>query len=79
MVTSAKVYITFCSVASEAVPIVMAFPMMTLPWSYLQIGVKAIMGNYVLGRLEGQAKMVMADGSCRHCWAQLGWLHGPCR
>ena len=28
------------------------------------------MGNYVLGRLEGQAKMVMADGACRHCWAQ---------
>ena len=72
MVTSATVYIMFCSVASEAV----AIPMMTL---VVQVGVKAIMGNYVFGRLEGQAKMVMADGSCRHCWAQRGWLHGPCR
>ena len=74
MVTSATVYIMFCSVASEAVPM-----MPLVDWSYVQVGVKAIMGNYVFGRLEGQAKMVMADGSCRHCWAQRGWLHGPCR
>ena len=37
------------------------------------------MGSYTGGRLEGQAKMVMVDGTCRHCWVQRGWLHGPCR
>ena len=47
--------------------------------AYVQGGVKAIVGSYTGGRLEGQAKMVMADGTCRHCWMQRGWLHGPCR
>ena len=47
--------------------------------AYVQGGVKAIVGNYTRGRLEGQAKMVMVDDTCRHCWVQGGWLHGPCR
>jgi len=42
-------------------------------------GVKAMVGSYTGGRLDGQAKMVMADGTCRQCWVQRGWLHGPCR
>ena len=47
--------------------------------AYVQGGVKAVVGSYTGGRLEGQAKMVMVDGTCRHCWVQRGWLHGPCR
>ena len=43
------------------------------------MGVKAIYGRYRGGRLWGQGKLVLADGTTRQGWFQGGWMQGPCR